>query len=82
MNSTYYDLLRKLREGNQVYRLYNLCGPKQTLCPWYMLCTWKKISVITDISVFRFYRYIGYIGDISVDILGKNIGKVKIVKNS
>ena len=43
---------------------------------------WKKISVITDISVFRFYGYIGYIGDISVDILEKNIGKLKIVKNS
>ena len=35
-----------------------------------------KMSVITDISVFRFYGYIryigdifGYIGDISVDIL-------------
>ena len=41
-----------------------------------------KISVITDISVFRFYGYIGYIGDISVDILEKNIGKLKIVKNS
>ena len=27
-----------------------------------------KISVSTDISVFGFYRYIGYIGDISVDI--------------
>ena len=37
-----------------------------------------KISVMTDISVFRFY---GYIGDISVDILEKNIGKLKIVKN-
>ena len=47
-----------------------------------------KISVITDISVLRFYGYIGYIGDIfgyigdifgyigyiSVDILEKNIG--------
>ena len=41
-----------------------------------------KISVITDISVFQFYRYIEYIGDISVDILKKNIGKLKIVKNS
>ena len=27
-----------------------------------------KISVSTDISVLRFYEYIGYIGDISVDI--------------
>ena len=40
-----------------------------------------KISVITDISVLRFYGYIGYIGDIfgyigdiSADILEKNIG--------
>ena len=38
-----------------------------------------KISVITNISVFRFY---GYIGDISMDILEKNISKFKIVKNS
>ena len=37
-----------------------------------------KISVITDISVLQFY---GYIGDISADILEKNIGKLKIVKN-
>ena len=41
-----------------------------------------KISVITDISVIRFYGYIGdifgYIGDISADI----IGRLKIVKNS
>ena len=27
-----------------------------------------KISVLTDISVLEFYGYIGYIGDISVDI--------------
>ena len=27
-----------------------------------------KISVSTDISVLGFYGYIGYIGDISVDI--------------
>ena len=38
-----------------------------------------KISIITDISIFRFYRYIGYIGDISVDILKKNIDKLKII---
>ena len=38
-----------------------------------------KISVITDISILRFYGYIGYI---SADILEKNIGKLKIVKNS
>ena len=34
-----------------------------------------KILVIMDISVFQFY---GYIGDISVDILEKNIDKPKI----
>ena len=45
----------------------------------YVLLARMKISVITDISVLRFY---GYIGDISTDILEKNIGKVKIVKNS
>ena len=38
-----------------------------------------KISIIMDISVLRFY---GYIGDISADILEKNIDKHKIVKNS
>ena len=27
-----------------------------------------KISILTDISVLRFYGYIGYIGDISMDI--------------
>ena len=32
-----------------------------------------------DILVFRFY---GYIGDISIDILEKNIGKPKIDQNS
>ena len=37
-----------------------------------------KISVIMDISVFRFC---GYIGDISADILEKNIDRLKIVKN-
>ena len=37
-----------------------------------------KISVITDILVFRFY---GYIEDISVDILKKNIDKSKIDQN-
>ena len=46
------------------------------------MSAWKKISVITDISVLRFYGYIGYIGDISTDILEKNIGRLKIVKNS
>ena len=43
------------------------------------LQAWKKISVITDISVLRFY---GYIGDISAYILEKNIDRLKIVKNS
>ena len=38
-----------------------------------------KILVITNISVLRFY---GYIGDISADILEKNIDRLKIVKNS
>ena len=27
-----------------------------------------KISILMDISILKFYRYIGYIGDISVDI--------------
>ena len=38
-----------------------------------------KISVIIDISVLQFY---GYIGDISANILEKNIGRLKIIKNS
>ena len=38
-----------------------------------------KILVITNISVLRFY---GYIGDILTDILEKNIDRLKIVKNS
>ena len=37
-----------------------------------------KISLITDISILRFY---GYIGDISMDILEKNIDKPKIDQN-
>ena len=41
-----------------------------------------KISVITDISVLRFYEYIGYIENISIDILTQNISDVKINKNS
>ena len=36
-----------------------------------------KISVIIDISVLRFYRYIGYIGG----YFGKNIDKPKIDLN-
>ena len=43
-----------------------------------MLKPMMKISVITDISVFRFY---GYIGDILMDILEKNIDKPKIDQN-
>ena len=49
---------------------------------WQWTWAWKKISVIMDISVLRFYGYIGYIGDLSADILGKNIDRLKIVKNS
>ena len=52
---------------------------------WAMPHARMKISVITDISIIRFYGYIGYIGDIfgyigdiSVDI----IDRIKIVKNS
>ena len=40
-----------------------------------------KISVTTDISVLQFYGYIRYIGDISADILEKNIDKLKIDQN-
>ena len=50
-----------------------------------LLVTMMKISVITDVSVLRFYRYIGYIGDISADILEKKISislkLIKIYKN-
>ena len=35
-----------------------------------------------DISILQFYRYDGYIGDISVDILENKFGRSKIVKNS
>ena len=37
-----------------------------------------KISVIIDISVIWFHKYIG---DISTDVLIQNIGKVKINEN-
>ena len=37
-----------------------------------------KILVIMGISLLRFYKYIG---DISIDILIKNIGNIKINKN-
>ena len=54
---------------------------EKCLVMYKLIQSWKKISVITDISVLRFYGYIGYIGDISADILEKNIGRLKIVKN-
>ena len=40
-----------------------------------------KISVIIDISILGFYRYIRYIRDISMDILTQNIDKPKIDRN-
>ena len=40
-----------------------------------------KISIMTDILVLRFYGYIGYIGDISVDILAQNIVVQKLIKS-
>ena len=36
---------------------------------------------MTDISVLRFYEYIGYIKDISVDILAQNIVVQKLIKS-
>ena len=39
-----------------------------------------KILIITDISVFQFCGYIGYIKDISTDILKKNLGSLKLIK--
>ena len=39
-----------------------------------------KISVINDILVLRFYGYIGCIGDISMDILKKNMVDLKLIK--
>ena len=39
--------------------------------------SWKKISVITDISILRFY---GYIGDISADIWEKILVGLKLLK--
>ena len=41
-----------------------------------------KIPVSMDISVLAFYGYIGYIGDISVDIFFMNIDISKINKNT
>ena len=40
-----------------------------------------KISVIMDISILPFYKYIGYIGDILADILIQNIREPKIDQN-
>ena len=37
-----------------------------------------QISVITDVSVLRFYRYIENIGEISIDILTKISVKRKL----
>ena len=66
--------LNKLCKNND-----NIYNKKKYLGKNLKLYTRMKISVITDISVLRFYRYIG---DISADILEKNIGKLKIIKNS
>ena len=41
-----------------------------------------EISVSMDISVLAFYGYIGYIGDISVDIFFMNIDISKNNKNT
>ena len=41
-----------------------------------------KKSVIMDIWILWFYGYIGYIRDLSVNILTQNIDEVKINKNS
>ena len=41
-----------------------------------------KISIITNILILRFYGYIKYIGDISMDILEKNFNKTKIDRTS
>ena len=52
---------------------------------WAMPHARMKISVITDISIIRFYGYIGYIGDIFGyigDISADIIGRLKIFKNS
>ena len=45
-----------------------------------MLVSRIKISVITDISILGFYRYIGNIGKISMDILTKISIKRKLTK--
>ena len=46
-----------------------------------MLKARMKISVIVNISVFRFYGYTKYIRNIFVDILTQNIGGLKINHN-
>ena len=39
------------------------------ITPHKLYCyAWLKISVLMDMSVLGFYIYIGYIGDISMDI--------------
>ena len=39
-----------------------------------------KISIITDISVLQFYKYIKYIKDILIDILEKKSIDLKLLK--
>ena len=41
---------------------------------------WFEISINTDVSVLRFYRYIGNIGKISMDILTKISMEWKLLK--
>ena len=50
--------------------------PKKLLLTTLLLSR-MKISVITDISVTCFYEYIGYIEEISADILEKKIWLAK-----
>ena len=38
------------------------------------------MSIITDILVLRFYGYIRYIGEISMNILTQNIDEPKLIK--
>ena len=54
--------LRPIKTHSSNYKVRN------NSCVLGILGTRMKISVLTDISVLRFYGYIGYIGDISVDI--------------
>ena len=54
--------------------------PKKLLLTTLLLSR-MKISVITDISVTCFYEYIGYIEEISADILEKkNLVGQKLIK--